>query len=1242
MKKVFYISVLLLFSLNVAYSQYSIGVKHSGGGLLPLYNDGNYFVNHCMHDASNTINLVLDLVLLDNTGTEIQTNEFFSITPYVNAEGEEQMQDTVLDDDEYSINNNNNTLSFDLQSYPNCLPNISIPFGSNRSTFQIDITHNGIPVPSKRLTIILSTIRGFTSVLNDYPNLGVGCYNNNPYFYKSRITARYTNNLNQPDQLYNSEDIIVKDLNGVVVGTNLISGNKYSFAPPSGYDGCQPSFTGIYTITFSFNTPEPGINYILENNLKNRVLGSDPSFYSSYNTASVLRICEDTTDNITLDFINIELHNNVSSNPVFEIKFNNTILIYSSNYTPSTNIATLGNISLPKKSGTLKIKLIEYNNENLFEDCDSRSINLYIRSKSFLVTNKVANYQIREEFPPSASYPLGTLSTLEIQNRLESLFGLYNNNPDYTLTLYNEPDINEMTIINDDLLTDWIDDVLYPDQGVQCSNQKTLYFKIVSTCNSEVLPNYDPDTDSEFSKFTINLFDMPPLDQENNEFLYLCNGTNNFTLDDVQNALILRNTATVHSVVFYDSIGSTDKLSKVDERNFVDSNGNSTNVFYVANIGYLGSREFCGDYPEDDGSPLETESTRRIMVTVYNDCCPEPDNLTITETDTTAYLQWDNLDTPPKPIGGWKVHYFFGDSQTYPLDATGMPIDPLEEFITFTPEKLIENLVPGNAYTFFVKSLCADDKESDWVNIGITTLCSGCNTFTPVPGKEYVISAWVKEDWEKTWEVSLAGPNPNTNVGHIKTMLNSLTTLYENNVNSNNAICPNGTVVNGLSILRGLIGNDNNIFHQNLLDEALNNYNLDFLNTDREPAIYNFRYNTDINKFQFQFVEPEYNWTENLLINPGAETNLDTTVWQGDTRYDSSTNPPPHSGLANFQVSLAYQIIEVTDPMYFINNGDGKVIFEGFYSSDHNQHDTPQVWLRFLDENGANLGESSKISRIPTTPYTYWKHFTTTDINIPINTKNIKVFLSGTLHANSGEDDLYFDDLSFRVRKYTNSDKIQTYDVDCYENGEYNFAQLPGNIDVNGVLRHGVEDAENHYPDLKPFFNLKYNCNNHVEESKYNYGKDTFRLVETPDTSTPEQKFEYNNSKIELVFLNNQNQSVIPNIPFVPTGDIIDGWQRIQGTFKIPDDTVKIKIDLVNNLTARDNYFDDVRIFPKDGNMKSFVYDPITQKLMAELDENNYATFYEYDNEGGLIRVKKETEKGVFTIQETRSGNAKK
>ena len=53
--------------------------------------------------------------------------------------------------------------------------------------------------------------------------------------------------------------------------------------------------------------------------------------------------------------------------------------------------------------------------------------------------------------------------------------------------------------------------------------------------------------------------------------------------------------------------------------------------------------------------------------------------------------------------------------------------------------------------------------------------------------------------------------------------------------------------------------------------------------------------------------------------------------------------------------------------------------------------------------------------------------------------------------------------------------------------------------------------------------------------------------------------------------------------------------------------------------------------------MKSYVYDPRSMRLMSELDANNYATFYEYDDEGKLVRVKKETERGVMTLKETRT-----
>lgn len=138
---------------------------------------------------------------------------------------------------------------------------------------------------------------------------------------------------------------------------------------------------------------------------------------------------------------------------------------------------------------------------------------------------------------------------------------------------------------------------------------------------------------------------------------------------------------------------------------------------------------------------------------------------------------------------------------------------------------------------------------------------------------------------------------------------------------------------------------------------------------------------------------------------------------------------------------------------------------------------------------------------------------------------------------------------------------------------------------------------------------------------------------------------DYEKALVNIIFEDRQER-VLPNIgqvSFKAKGAIIEGWQRISGTFKVPNDAFLITIELKNteNNGAVNAYFDDIRVHPVDSNLKSFVYDPITQRLTAEMDENNYATFYEYDKEGGLIRVKKETERGVFTIQETRSGNSK-
>ena len=126
---------------------------------------------------------------------------------------------------------------------------------------------------------------------------------------------------------------------------------------------------------------------------------------------------------------------------------------------------------------------------------------------------------------------------------------------------------------------------------------------------------------------------------------------------------------------------------------------------------------------------------------------------------------------------------------------------------------------------------------------------------------------------------------------------------------------------------------------------------------------------------------------------------------------------------------------------------------------------------------------------------------------------------------------------------------------------------------------------------------------------------------------------DYNNAQIIVAFNATPNNGIICK----PIGQIIDGWQRIEQEFTVPI----LNTYFALTFSAKTN-FDDIRIFPADANMKSYVYNYKDYSLMAILDENNFATFYEYDNEKQLKRVKKETEKGVVTIQEINFGSSKK
>jgi PA14 domain-containing protein len=127
----------------------------------------------------------------------------------------------------------------------------------------------------------------------------------------------------------------------------------------------------------------------------------------------------------------------------------------------------------------------------------------------------------------------------------------------------------------------------------------------------------------------------------------------------------------------------------------------------------------------------------------------------------------------------------------------------------------------------------------------------------------------------------------------------------------------------------------------------------------------------------------------------------------------------------------------------------------------------------------------------------------------------------------------------------------------------------------------------------------------------------------------------YTHNEVDIIPTDSSGAN-LDSIRTYPAGNIIEGWQRYEQVFTLPSNATHFSVVLRATDTSK-VYFDDIRIHPFNANMKSFVYNSVNLRLVAELDENNYATFYEYDGDGTLVRVKKETERGIMTIQETRS-----
>jgi hypothetical protein len=63
-------------------------------------------------------------------------------------------------------------------------------------------------------------------------------------------------------------------------------------------------------------------------------------------------------------------------------------------------------------------------------------------------------------------------------------------------------------------------------------------------------------------------------------------------------------------------------------------------------------------------------------------------------------------------------------------------------------------------------------------------------------------------------------------------------------------------------------------------------------------------------------------------------------------------------------------------------------------------------------------------------------------------------------------------------------------------------------------------------------------------------------------------------------------------------------------------------------------YVDDLRIQPTSSSATCYVYDQATLRLVAQFDDQHFAALFKYTPDGRLTRKDRETEQGIFPLQE--------
>jgi hypothetical protein len=261
-------------------------------------------------------------------------------------------------------------------------------------------------------------------------------------------------------------------------------------------------------------------------------------------------------------------------------------------------------------------------------------------------------------------------------------------------------------------------------------------------------------------------------------------------------------------------------------------------------------------------------------------------------------------------------------------------------------------------------------------------------------------------------------------------------------------------------------------------------------------------------------------------------------------------------------------------------------------------------------------------------------------LNIPSSTfYQFGKLLTGAVTANSHYTDMAYD--GFEDRQFSISRLLPS--ASCVYPHHFAPTHNAVGTELHTIFNKEISHSGNTSMKLSPFHKAIYKYNTSqlelIRQSKsLRMNSNSFRSTSSDviKTFSPKTNTDYLISV--WVYQENENNfdasiSINDRIIFRPSGPIIDGWQQINGEFKLSDTDAEIKIEL--NPGTKATYFDDIRIHPSESNMVSYTYSADKLRLDAVQNELNFTNFYEYDEEGKLRRSKKETELGIFTISES-------